>query len=382
MAIALQASQRFDVAEPTADDPDGDVTIVAFAADGTALTSIRMRTGTARECCAGSGLNDRSSFYAFLPETIGGRSIATIAIRDIASGKDLAEQVRSETPPKGSILGIGPVVAKPKAKAVAGKGVVAIGDGKGGPAAQGDPSTEEVEVTWTAEDADGDILEAQLLYSPDGGDRWVPVAVNLVPDPEAPLNTFRFAKSDVPSSVLTADGAASAGILKLRVSDGMNVDDVEFPSGMSLAGGSPPDVHVISPNNNVTVLQHASVVLQASAWDIDEQLLPEANVTWSSDRDGPLGSGRIFAIRTLSPGTHLLTLTGTDSTGLSTSRQVTVTVTPRAVRTSDLTFNGLVNANDLAILLGQWGQTGSFADLDLDGIVGATDLAIMLSDWS
>ena len=40
-----------------------------------------------------------------------------------------------------------------------------------------------------------------------------------------------------------------------------------------------------------------------------------------------------------------------------------------------------MNAQDLAILLTQWGTAGS-ADLNGDGIVGAQDLAILLSAWS
>ncbi|MFO0828519.1 MAG: hypothetical protein U0572_10275 [Phycisphaerales bacterium] len=50
-------------------------------------------------------------------------------------------------------------------------------------------------------------------------------------------------------------------------------------------------------------------------------------------------------------------------------------------RWSDLDFDGQVGAGDLAILLGDWGQTYSAADLDADGIVGAEDLANLLGAW-
>jgi hypothetical protein len=40
-----------------------------------------------------------------------------------------------------------------------------------------------------------------------------------------------------------------------------------------------------------------------------------------------------------------------------------------------------VNAQDLAILLGAWGQGGGAADLDGDGQVNAADLAILLDNW-
>jgi DUF1680 family protein len=54
---------------------------------------------------------------------------------------------------------------------------------------------------------------------------------------------------------------------------------------------------------------------------------------------------------------------------------------------SDITGDGMVNAADLAILLGDWGscvaEAGSpcRSDLDTDGIVGAADFAVLLGDW-
>jgi hypothetical protein len=55
---------------------------------------------------------------------------------------------------------------------------------------------------------------------------------------------------------------------------------------------------------------------------------------------------------------------------------------PPAGNPADLNGDGLVNAADLADLLGQWGQKGGSADLDGDGSVGAPDLAILLGAWT
>jgi hypothetical protein len=46
----------------------------------------------------------------------------------------------------------------------------------------------------------------------------------------------------------------------------------------------------------------------------------------------------------------------------------------------DLNGNGLVDAADLALLLGQWGTSGS-ADFDGSGVVDGADLAIVLGAW-
>ncbi len=48
---------------------------------------------------------------------------------------------------------------------------------------------------------------------------------------------------------------------------------------------------------------------------------------------------------------------------------------------ADLNNDGHVNAQDLAILLGAWGQTSGVADINDDGAVNATDLSILLGAW-
>ncbi len=48
----------------------------------------------------------------------------------------------------------------------------------------------------------------------------------------------------------------------------------------------------------------------------------------------------------------------------------------------DINGDGLVNAGDLAGLLGAWGSTSGPADINGDGIVDATDLAILVSNWN
>lgn len=56
-------------------------------------------------------------------------------------------------------------------------------------------------------------------------------------------------------------------------------------------------------------------------------------------------------------------------------------LTPIGNSIADLTGDCQVGADDLAILLGDWGLTNSLADLDGDGAVGPEDLAIMLGHW-
>ncbi|MFZ9688951.1 MAG: hypothetical protein ACO3DS_03840 [Phycisphaerales bacterium] len=77
--------------------------------------------------------------------------------------------------------------------------------------------------------------------------------------------------------------------------------------------------------------------------------------------------GQVYYIRIGSP-----TATGGAGT-------LTVTCTPTPQCPADLSADGLVDGNDLGILLGLWGTAKG--DLDGDGFTDGADLAIMLSSW-
>jgi hypothetical protein len=49
-------------------------------------------------------------------------------------------------------------------------------------------------------------------------------------------------------------------------------------------------------------------------------------------------------------------------------------------RPADIDGDGSVNGGDLALLLGNWGGTGT-GDIDRDGTVTGGDLALLLGDW-
>ncbi|MFO0829057.1 MAG: hypothetical protein U0572_13030 [Phycisphaerales bacterium] len=52
-----------------------------------------------------------------------------------------------------------------------------------------------------------------------------------------------------------------------------------------------------------------------------------------------------------------------------------------ATTSADFTGDEHVDASDLALLLGDWGNGHSFADLNCDGAVDAADLAVLLGAW-
>jgi hypothetical protein len=358
--VTLDAAMPNELVVPTADDPDGNVLVEAFDAAGALLHSVRVDTRACRESCADpSHLHRTTSLFVNLPRWTKGREIARVLVREwtkskgsSSAGRPLAEMLRSANTPALTGVDVGP--AQP--------GPIAF-----------DPAIDHLEgrvrISWNATDADGDALVADLLYSPNGGDAWLPVAVGVRE------SSFDFDASDLPAS------QGRDARFRVRVSDGLGTAEALAGATYSFGNSAPPDVHFIAPNTATSVPQGATVLLHASAWDVDDQLLGDAAITWTSSRDGALGAGRFLPKRNLSVGAHTITLRGTDSGGLFTEKTITITVTARNYNNGDFDGDGSIGASDLTILLSSWGGTG-IADLNLNGVVDSEDLADFLARWN
>ncbi|MBI3890874.1 MAG: hypothetical protein HY303_05030 [Candidatus Wallbacteria bacterium] len=90
-----------------------------------------------------------------------------------------------------------------------------------------------------------------------------------------------------------------------------------------------PQATIWSPGTGSTVQAADSVALQGGGYDVLDGQLPEPALRWSSDRDGYLGTGSYVDMRTLSDGTHRLTLTVTSSHGMTAAATSILTVSPR-----------------------------------------------------
>ena len=79
---------------------------------------------------------------------------------------------------------------------------------------------------------------------------------------------------------------------------------------------------------------------------------------------------------TLPAGVTALTITISTNLANTTMSGPWVVINPY-----DLTGDGLVDAQDLAVLLGQWGGAGS-ADFSGNGVVDSADVSFLLGNWS
>ena len=61
-------------------------------------------------------------------------------------------------------------------------------------------------------------------------------------------------------------------------------------------------------------------------FDLEDGSLPDGSLAWTSDLDGPLGSGRTLERNDLSEGKHLITLDVTDSQGKHATASITLNI--------------------------------------------------------
>ncbi|NOT04175.1 MAG: S8 family serine peptidase [Anaerolineales bacterium] len=98
------------------------------------------------------------------------------------------------------------------------------------------------------------------------------------------------------------------------------------------SGNTPALITIDTPANNSTYVQGTLVSFGGTATDtLDGDI--SANIQWSSNVDGALGSGAGISTSTLSLGTHRITASVIDSGGLDSSFTIRVTVTDAAGNT-------------------------------------------------
>jgi hypothetical protein len=153
-------------------------------------------------------------------------------------------------------------------------------------------------IAWEAGDDDGDDLHFLVQVSADDGATWATLASGLT------------------ATSLSFDTALLAGSDQARVrvvaSDGLltaqDASDELFTVALK-----PPQVAVDWPADGSSFKPGEVVMFSGYAWDPEDGPLPDASLTWESDRDGFLGAGDEVAVSTLSSGRHVITLSATDS---------------------------------------------------------------------
>jgi hypothetical protein len=124
---------------------------------------------------------------------------------------------------------------------------------------------------------------------------------------------------------------AGEGSAELRVtSDDPDTPELSIP--LEAVADSPPSLTIDSPASGVVVEELATLLLEATVTDAEDDL-ESLTVSWSSDVDGGIGDGPVLSSgasvlewlsELRSPGGHTLTATVTDSCGQSASATVPI----------------------------------------------------------
>jgi uncharacterized protein (TIGR03437 family) len=155
--------------------------------------------------------------------------------------------------------------------------------------------------------------------------------VEYNPNPAANPLDWTVLAADLTTPVLEDDfstlpGGAQA---KIRVTATDGVRSTSAESASFRVPFKAPEVYIDDVPATITIGQ--DLPLDAEVFDLQDDIVADSRILWRSSLSGVLGSGAQIVARSLVPGRHVITLTATNSVGLTTVGTVTVTVVPAPV---------------------------------------------------
>lgn len=209
------------------------------------------------------------------------------------------------------------------------------------------PAGAKMTTDWSAMDPDpGAQLFYELAYSPDGGTTFIPLGTTTVTSGDWSL-------ARMPGT--------TKGQVRVRVSDGFDTGEATNLSFFELEDAA-PTVSIVAPTDGRLFLQYDQVVLRAMAADPEDGALGGADVLWTSDRDGSLGSGETLLLKSLSVGVHLIEVQATDSALHAATAQIMLEME------EDTDRDGLPDSYEGTVGLDPGDPTDSAGDPDGDGL--------------
>ena len=167
--------------------------------------------------------------------------------------------------------------------------------------------------TWTAADLDGDALSYMLEYSTDDGTTWQTLAVSWNA-PNHPVD-------------LTKLHGSNQALIRVTASDGFNCAQAQSQGTFTVPNHA-PTADVSSPEDKHLYVGDQTIILEGTGSDIEDGAVNGPQLTWTSNLNGPLGTGLSLAFNamTLQEGTHTITLTATDNTNENGSASISIRV--------------------------------------------------------
>jgi PKD repeat protein/uncharacterized protein YjiK len=130
-----------------------------------------------------------------------------------------------------------------------------------------------------------------------------------------------------------------------------------------LSGNLLPVVTISAPSTGSSFIEGESITFTGTAMDFEDGVLT-ANLAWSSNRDGAIGTGGSFATSSLSIGTHTVTASVTDGGGLPGADAIAVTV--RSGASTEIVFDERFEVTGYDEFWSEGETLGSGVSLDED----------------
>ena len=204
--------------------------------------------------------------------------------------------------------------------------------------------TGAVPITFILRDAEGDAADVVAEYSTNGGTSFSPArsaggdgTAGLAASAGGTAHTFLW------NSVADLGAQRVAGVLfRILPSDagGAGVVSVSQPFTVDNSA-TRVLVSIRKPAPNSTFFVGQSVTFEGFGTDSSGNGLSVSSLAWRSDLQGSLGVGSLLTTQ-LTTGTHVVTLTGTDSLSRTASTTLSVRVVPRPELAGALTVTGRV----------------------------------------
>jgi hypothetical protein len=173
----------------------------------------------------------------------------------------------------------------------------------------GSPVSGTVDLAWNASDVDGDPLSFDVHYSDDGGASFQPLHLGL-----------GGSSAQVDTSQL---GGSANAVLRVIASDGFHT--AQGDTDPFTMADKPPQPRILSPADGAQFHYGQLVNFSGEALDAQDGSVASANLAWGNQRE-QLGTGPLLSISDLPVGVNYITLTATNSVGLSAYATISVTV--------------------------------------------------------
>jgi YVTN family beta-propeller protein len=169
-------------------------------------------------------------------------------------------------------------------------------------------------IAWSASDADGDPLTFDIFFTRDQGVSLQPVML---------------AVSGSSAQIDTTHLAGGQGQFRVRASDGVNTAWADSPP--FTLPNKQPSPYIVQPADGQTLYAGQLLNLEGEATDLQDGVIGDTGLAWSSFGT-PIGSGARISLPDLPLGTNAITLTATNSLGLSASVTVHLNVIASAAQ--------------------------------------------------